>query len=41
MKKVHIVYGTRYGTTQNTSEKICDFLATKDIEVFINLEDKD
>ena len=42
MKKVLIVYGTRYGTTQDTSEKIRDFLAAKDIEVsLINLEDKE
>jgi len=40
MKKVLIIYGTRYGTTQDTSEKIRDFLATKEIEVFINPKDK-
>jgi menaquinone-dependent protoporphyrinogen oxidase len=42
MKKVLIIYGTRYGTTQDTSEKIRDFLATKEIEVtLINPEDKE
>ena len=42
MKKVLILYGTRYGTTQDTSEKIRDFLATDEIEVsVINLENKE
>ncbi len=40
MKKVLIVYGTRFGTTKDTSEKIRDLLVTKEIEVFINLKDK-
>ena len=33
MKKALIVYGSRYGTTKDTSEKIRDILETKDIEV--------
>lgn len=42
MKKVHIIYGTRYGATQDTSEKICDILTTKEIDVSLtNLEDKE
>ena len=42
MKKVLIVYGTRYGTTQNTSEKLQDILAAKDIDVnLVNLEDNE
>jgi len=41
MKKVLIIYGTRFGTTQNTSEKIRVFLETKEIEVSINIEDKE
>ena len=42
MKKVLIIYGTRYGTTQDTSEKIRDYLATKEIGVsLINLEDRE
>ena len=41
MKKVLVAYGTRYGTTQDTSERIRDFLETKEIEVLINLEDKE
>jgi len=42
MKEVLIAYGTRYGTTQDTSEKLRDFLVTKEIEVsLINLEDKE
>lgn len=40
MKKVLIIYGTRFGTTRDTSEKIRDFLATKEIEVLFNPEDK-
>jgi len=42
MKKALIVYGTRYGTTQDTSEKIRDFLAAKEIEVSLfNLEENE
>ena len=33
MKKVLIVYGTRYGATRDTSKKIRDILTTKEIEV--------
>ena len=39
MKKVLILFGSRYGTTRDTSEKIRDILATKEIEV--NLVDID
>lgn len=42
MKKVLIAYGTRFGTTQDTSEKVRDFLAEKDIEVsLVNLKDNE
>jgi menaquinone-dependent protoporphyrinogen IX oxidase len=42
MKKVLVAYGTRYGTTQDTSEKIHEFLATKEIEVsLVNLENNE
>ena len=38
MKKVLIAYGTRYGTTQDTSEKLRDILTEKEIDVsLINL----
>ena len=33
MKKVLIVYGTRYGATRDTSEKVRDILTTEEIEV--------
>ena len=33
MKKVLVVYGSRYGTTRDTSKKIRDILATREIEV--------
>ncbi|MFX0024235.1 MAG: flavodoxin domain-containing protein [Candidatus Hermodarchaeota archaeon] len=33
MKKVLILFGSRYGTTKDTSEKIRDILAKKEVEV--------
>ena len=42
MKKVLIAYGTRFGTTKDTSEKLRDHLMAKDIDIsLINLEDND
>ncbi len=42
MKKVLIAYSTRFGTTQNTSEKIRDILTTKEIDVsLINIKEKE
>ena len=42
MKQVLILYGTRFGTTKDTSEKIRDILETKEIEVtLINIEEEE
>ena len=42
MKKVLILFGSRYGTTKNTSEKICDILATKEFKVnLVNIDEEE
>jgi len=42
MKQVLILYGTRFGTTKDTSEKIRDILETKEMEVnLINIEEEE
>ena len=35
MRRILILYGTRFETTKNTSEKIRDFLETKENKVFL------
>ena len=41
MKKALILYGSRYGTTKDTSEKIRDILTTKGIEVYlVNIDEE-
>ncbi|MBN1800137.1 MAG: flavodoxin domain-containing protein [Candidatus Lokiarchaeota archaeon] len=40
MKKVLIVFGSRYGTTENTSKMISDALSSKNLEVnLVNIKD--
>ena len=42
MKKALILFGSRYGTTKDTSEKIRDILATKEIEVsLVNIDEEE
>lgn len=42
MKRVLIIYGTRYGTTKDTSEKICEILETKELDVkLINIDEEE
>ena len=41
MKRVLILYGTRFGTTKDTSEKIRDILEAKEIKVtLVNIEEE-
>jgi len=41
MTNTLILYGSRYGTTKDTSEKIRDLLVTKDIKVsLVNIDDE-
>ena len=42
MKKALILFGSRYGTTKDTSEKIRDILVTKEIEVnLVNIDEEE
>ena len=42
MKKALILFGSRYGTTKDTSEKIRDILATKEIEGYlVNIDEEE
>ena len=42
MKKALILFGSRYGKTKDTSEKIRDILATKEIEVnLVNIDEEE
>lgn len=42
MKKALIMFGSRYGTTKDTSEKIRDILVTKEIEVhLVNIDEEE